>query len=211
MLVHHHPRLPRLLPPGHPIDVIERLEIGSRPPSRRSGRGWRTCGPFPGSSPGRRTATCCPRGTGWDGACGGGPPARRGHAGGDGRPLALLHQPAGRPGHGAGQGGPGDRRPLRRAGRGPSGLEVFPVIRERWLETRDWVLRLAGRGRAAGPGTGPAAQHPPAQSLRGSHEPPAGGPVWPAGGPRSAGRTRNWSAALFETVRGISQGMQNTG
>lgn len=64
-LVHEDPRFIPYFRSATPVDVIERLAIGSRPASRRSGGAWRTCAPFPGSSPGPRAGTPCPAGTVW--------------------------------------------------------------------------------------------------------------------------------------------------
>ena len=46
-----------------PIDLIERMRIGSRPASRRSGKGIDTCALFPGSFRGRRLGSSCQGGT----------------------------------------------------------------------------------------------------------------------------------------------------
>ena len=46
-----------------PIDVIERMQIGSRSVHRAEGAGIAGCCPCRGCSPGRRRATCCRAGT----------------------------------------------------------------------------------------------------------------------------------------------------
>ena len=53
-----------------PIEQLAQMNIGSRPAKRRETPTYRTCAPFPGSSPGRRAASISPAGMGSAPVCG---------------------------------------------------------------------------------------------------------------------------------------------
>ncbi|MCA9783366.1 MAG: phosphoenolpyruvate carboxylase [Candidatus Cloacimonetes bacterium] len=208
-LVHHHPQFHDYFREATPIDVIERLEIGSRPPSRRSGRGVENLRAIPWGFSWTQNRHLLP---GWYGV-GRGLQTAAERFGADElarmaarwpffanllADLAMVLAKA----------------DLEIASRyaelaGPVGESVFPVIRERWLETRDWVLRLRGEDELLD--LEPALQR--SIRLRNPYVDPMSLlqvdllSRW-----RASGREdRELETALFETVRGISQGMQNTG
>jgi phosphoenolpyruvate carboxylase len=64
-VVHADPAFLRYFEAATPLRELGRLNIGSRPARRAAGwRGCRTCGRFPGCSPGRRRGCTCPPGWG---------------------------------------------------------------------------------------------------------------------------------------------------
>jgi phosphoenolpyruvate carboxylase len=208
-LVHDHPAFHDYFRLATPIDVIERLEIGSRPASRRGGRGVENLRAIPWVFAWTQNRHLLPA---WYGVGRGLTEAAAVHG-----PQTLQAMAA--------------RWPffanllsdlamvlakadLEIAARyaelaGAAGQEVFPIIRERWLETQEWVLRL--RDEAVLLDREPALQ----SSIRLRN--PYVDPVsvlqvdllarWRATDRQDAELER----ALFETVRGIAQGLQNTG
>jgi phosphoenolpyruvate carboxylase len=92
---------------------------------------------------------------------------------------------------------------------GPAGLEVFPLIRQRWEETHNWVLRLRNEDELL--------DREPALKRSIRLRNPYVDPIsllqvdllarWRASNREDSALER----ALFETVRGIAQGLQNTG
>jgi len=67
-LVYDDPQFVQYFQLATPIDVIQRMEISSRPPRDQAAiRTTRSssCVRFPGCSRGRRAAICCPAGTAW--------------------------------------------------------------------------------------------------------------------------------------------------
>ena len=209
MLVHDHPAFHDYFRLATPIDVIERLEIGSRPASRRSGKGVENLRAIPWVFAWTQNRHLLPA---WFGMGRGLAEAARLH-GGDTlgemaarwpffanllADLAMVLAKA-------------DLEIAARYAQlaGPSGLEVFPIIRQRWLETRDWVMKLRQEEELLD--REPALQR--SIRLRNPYVDPMSFlqvdllARWRAGGRED----KELERALFETVRGISQGMQNTG
>jgi phosphoenolpyruvate carboxylase len=208
-LVHHHPEFHDYFRLATPIDVIERLEIGSRPPSRRGGRGVENLRAIPWVFSWTQNRHLLPA---WYGV-GRGLQAAAERFGPDTlarmatrwpfftnllADLAMVLAKA-------------DLEISARyaALAGPAGETVFPVIRDRWLETRHWVLHLRGEDELLD--REPALQR--SIRLRNPYVDPMSLlqvdllERWRA----TDREDRELEAALFETVRGIAQGMQNTG
>jgi len=208
-LVHDHPAFHDYFRLATPIDVIERLKIGSRPASRRSGRGVENLRAIPWVFAWTQNRHLLPA---WLGV-------GRGLA-----EAAAVHGPQTL--HDMAAHWPFFINLLsdlamvlakadldiaaRYAGlAGPAGHEVFPIIRARLEETRIWVLRLRDEQELL--------DHEPElqQSIRLRN--PYVDPIsllqvdllarWRATDRQDPELER----ALFETVRGISQGLQNTG
>ncbi len=208
-LVHDHPAFHDYFRLATPIDVIERLEIGSRPASRRSGRGVENLRAIPWVFAWTQNRHLLPA---WFGV---------------GRGLteaAVIH-------------GPQTLQDMATrwpffanllsdlamvlaksdleigaryaALAGPAGDEIFPIVRARWEETREWVLRLREEQELLD--REPALQE--GIRLRNPYVDPISLlqvdllARWRATDRQDADLER----ALFETVRGISQGLQNTG
>ena len=208
-LVHDHADFHDFFRGATPIDVIERLAIGSRPPSRRSGRGVENLRAIPWNFAWTQDRLLLPA---WYGVGRGLTEAAAAH----GEPvlqdmarewpffanlladlaMVLVKADIGIAARYA-------------ALAGPAGAAVFPIVRSRWEETREWVLRLRDEDELLD--REPALQG----SLR------RRGPVidplcllqvdllarWRAGDRQDAAL----ESALFETVRGIAQGLQNSG
>ncbi|MFA7329867.1 MAG: phosphoenolpyruvate carboxylase [Candidatus Delongbacteria bacterium] len=209
MLVHDHPAFHDYFRLATPIDVIERLEIGSRPASRRSGRGVENLRAIPWVFAWTQNRHLLPA---WFGIGHGLEAAARAHGESQlaemaarwpffANLLADLSMVLA-------------KADLEIAARyaelaGSAGLEVFPIIRQRWLETRTWVLKLRGEDELLD--REPALQR--SIRLRNPYVDPMSLlqvdllARWRAGNREDAELER----ALFETVRGISQGLQNTG
>jgi phosphoenolpyruvate carboxylase len=182
-LVHEHPDFPAYFRAATPIDVIERLRIGSRPSKRAGARRGRFAArdslgirlvaePFRPDRLVRRRHR----------AAGGARRARARGAGGDGARLAVLRHPARRRRDGAGEVGPCDLRALFAAGRGPAARPACADAPGHRLGVRAHPRRGAGdqgRGGTAGPRPPAGAVDPPAQPLRGPDQPAAGRPARP--------------------------------
>ena len=194
-----------------PIDVIERLAIGSRPASRRSGAGIEDLRAIPWVFAWTQNRHLLP---GWYGL-GTGLRAIVDHRGVDAvremaRSFAVRCEPARRRRDGAGQGRPGDRGALRRAGgglrcRAPSSgwsKREFRLTRDLVLQLRDRSELLEGE---------PALQR--SIRLRNPYVDPMSLLQiellrrWRAGGRRDD----DLFHALLATVQGIAAGLQNTG
>ena len=208
-LVHDHPLFDDYFRAATPIDVIERLEIGSRPASRRGGRGVENLRAIPWVFAWTQNRHLLPA---WYGVGRGLTEAAAAHDEQTLREMAarwpfftnLLSDLA----------MVLAKADLDIAARyaalaGPAGDEVFPIIRARLEETREWVLRLRDEDELLD--REPALQ----RSIRLRN--PYVDPIsllqvdllarWRATDRQDA----ELEKALFETVRGISQGLQNTG
>ena len=208
-LVHDHPLFHDYFRAATPIDVIERLEIGSRPASRRGGRGVENLRAIPWVFAWTQNRHLLPA---WFGVGRGLTEAAAAHDEQVLREMAahwpfftnLLSDLA----------MVLAKSDLDIAARyaalaGPAGDEVFPIIRARLAETREWVLRLRDEDELLD--REPALQ----RSIRLRN--PYVDPIsllqvdllarWRATDREDA----ELEKALFETVRGISQGLQNTG
>ena len=209
LLVHDHPAFHDYFRLATPIDVIERLEIGSRPASRRGGRGVENLRAIPWVFAWTQNRHLLPA---WFGV-GRGLEEASAQLGGEVlqamaarwpffanllADLAMVLAKA----------------DLEIAARyaglaGQAGLEIFPLIRQRFEETRNWTLRLRGEDELLE--REPALQ----RSIRLRN--PYVDPIsllqvdllerWRA----SERQDGELERALFETVRGIAQGLQNTG
>jgi phosphoenolpyruvate carboxylase len=208
-LVHDHALFHDYFRAATPIDVIERLEIGSRPASRRGGRGVENLRAIPWVFAWTQNRHLLPA---WFGVGRGLTEAAAAHDEQVLREMAarwpfftnLLSDLA----------MVLAKADLDIAARyatlaGPAGDEVFPIIRARLDETREWVLRLRDEDELLD--REPALQ----RSIRLRN--PYVDPIsllqvdllarWRATDRQDVELER----ALFETVRGISQGLQNTG
>ena len=209
MLVHDHPAFHDYFRLATPIDVIERLEIGSRPASRRSGRGVENLRAIPWVFAWTQNRHLLPA---WFGV-GRGLEQAAAETGAETlqamaarwpffanllADLAMVLSKA-------------DLEISARYAElaGEAGLEIFPIIRQRWVETRDWVLRLRDEDELL--------DREPALKRSIRLRNPYVDPMsllqvdllarWRATGRQDGELER----ALFETVRGIAQGLQNTG
>jgi phosphoenolpyruvate carboxylase len=209
MLVRDHPSFHDYFRNATPIDIIERLEIGSRPPSRRSGRGVENLRAIPWAFSWTQNRHLLPA---WFGVGRGLTEAARLHGAGHLEEMALrwpffsnlladLAMVL-------------SKADVDIAARyaelaGPAGLEVFPLIRQRWEETHNWVLRLRNEDELL--------DREPALKRSIRLRNPYVDPIsllqvdllarWRASNREDSALER----ALFETVRGIAQGLQNTG
>jgi phosphoenolpyruvate carboxylase len=208
-LVHDHAAFHDYFRLATPIDVIERLEIGSRPASRRGGRGVENLRAIPWNFAWTQNRHLLPA---WYGVGRGLSEAAAVHG-----PQTLKDMAAHWPFFAnllSDLAMVLAKTDLDIAARyaelaGPAGREVFPIIRARWDETREWVLRLREETELLD--REPALQ----RSVR--LRDPYVDPIsllqvdllarWRATDRQDAELER----ALFETVRGISQGLQNTG
>jgi phosphoenolpyruvate carboxylase len=208
-LVHEHADFHDYFRGATPIDVIERLAIGSRPPSRRSGRGVENLRAIPWNFAWTQNRHLL---TAWYGVGRGLTEAAAAHG-----EQTLLDMAAGWPFFAnllADLAMVLAKADVEIAARyaalaGPAGAEVFPIVRSRWDETREWVLRLRDEDELLD--REPALQ----RSLR--QRAPVIDPLgllqvdllarWRAGDRQDAAL----ESALFETVRGIAQGLQNSG
>lgn len=208
-LVHDHPQFDDYFRAATPIDVIERLEIGSRPASRRGGRGVENLRAIPWVFAWTQNRHLLPA---WYGVGRGLTEAAAAHDEQTLREMAarwpfftnLLSDLA----------MVLAKADLDIAARyatlaGAAGGEVFPIIRARLEETREWVLRLRDEDELLD--REPALQR--SIRLRNPYVDPIS--------LLQVDLLARWRAtnredvelekALFETVRGISQGLQNTG
>jgi len=208
-LVHDHPSFHDYFRLATPIDIIERLEIGSRPASRRGGRGVENLRAIPWVFAWTQNRHLLPA---WYGVGQGLAEAARLHG-----PDTLLQMATRWPFFAnllADLAMVLAKADLEIAARyaglsGPAGLEVFPIIRRRWEETRQWVLTLRGEDELLD--KEPALKR--SIRLRNPYVDPMSLlqvdllARWREGGRED----KELERALFETVRGIAQGMQNTG
>ncbi len=158
-----------------PIDVIEQMTLGSRPASRRSMRGVQDLRAIPWVFAWTQCRSILP---GWYGL---GSALEQGvqqfgeaGAGGDGARLAVLLQPAGRRGDGAGQVRPGHRRGVLETVR-PAARRILRPDPRRVRTHPPLVAAAQGRRRAAAGRSATGRLDPPAQPLCRSDEPVAGG------------------------------------
>ncbi len=193
-----------------PIDVIERMTLGSRPARRRSMKGVEDLRAIPWVF---SWTQCRAVLTGWYGLgaaldavareCGEEALVRMAPR------LALLLDHARRRGNGAGQGGYRHRRGLLPAWPVPLHERFFPMIREEFERTVAWLLKLKGAKELL------AAEPRLATSIRLRN--PYVDPMsllqvdllrrWRATG----GQDDALLSALVACVNGVSQGLQNTG
>jgi phosphoenolpyruvate carboxylase len=155
-----------------PIDLIERLAIGSRPPSRRGGSGIESLRDSLGLRLDPEPARAAGVVRAGRGAGGRRTPRRAGGAGGDGGCVAVLRHAAGGRRAGPGHRRPVHCRPVRGAG-GRRGARDLSADRGRVPADRGPGARAAGWGSPARPRPHAPALDPPAEPVRGSHEPAA--------------------------------------
>ena len=194
-----------------PLDVIERMHIGSRPAARAGGDGVQALRAIPWVFAWTQSRHMLP---GWFGFGSGLQAAMEQHGdeviGRHGGALAVLRALARRCGGHAGAHRSGDRRPLRCAGAAMRcACQAEPIRREYALTVRH-VLRLRGSARLLD--SDPTLQR--SIKLRNPYidpdAPHAGGSV--AALARDAAREdQALFGALRATISGIAQGLQATG
>ncbi len=208
-LVHEHPLFLEYFRTATPIDVIERMAIGSRPPSRRSGGGIENLRAIPWTFSWTQNRHLIP---GWFGLGSGLEEVSRRHG------IEALQEAAGAWPFLATMLADGEmvlaKADLAIGARyaelaGEAGKVLFPVIQEEFDRTVAHVLALLGT-------TTLLDNDPTLQRLIRLRNPYVD-PMsflqvdllrrWRAGGRREDAHLK----ALFETVNGIAQGLQNTG
>ena len=171
-----------------PIDVIERLEIGSRPASRRSGGGVESLRAIPWVFSWMQNRHLLP---GWYGVGAGLAAAIEAHGEDVLREMARdwpffdnlladVEMVLAKADMGIAE---------RYAGlAGETGEKLFPGILAEYGRTRKLICRSAGHPGTSRTGTGAAALDPPPQSLRRPYQSACRSTCWRAGG-RAAGTT----------------------